>query len=430
MIDIVEELREYVRAESPIWDLDVFNEMKNAWPNQNEITLYRGINFKSKESYDNFLDSLNENGGYIQNSASSFSADEATAEGFAIISKSYFLNKEVMKANSVQNTLGERIAGYKGVVLKVTVPANYVVDVQKSGEAIENEYLFEPGKIIKVEVRNLKSFYEITQEPGFDVNKVLEEEILKIQLKKESVLNNKWVSFLLINHADEISKINKTMICQNDFMVELKRREQLTEKDINSESNTLLSHQKEVSVTMYKTYNSSRGDKKPDEIHIQPISFSNLDSYDLITPDFKKIITKVASEVLQVAMETHLKYRDDKSVRIEYSDMRDLVTYLNDDDKSLYSRMINYGVKQSYEDLNKKIGANFSDYRKRSSAIEDMKNFLNTILASTLPSKGSEIKEKENRKKAIQEAKAYRAEMFGIIQENQTKNSEIKFKIK
>lgn len=417
MEDPIDAIRSYVRDENPIWDLDTFNEMLELWSNDKEVTLYRGINFKSKDAYENFLNQLEIQNGYFQGSASSFSDDFLTAEGFAKCSKSYFLDRDVMKANAVQNTLGERITGYRGVVLEVTVPPGTVVDVQKSGEAIENEYLIKPSETIKVKVHELKTFYDLTQEEGFDVNKTLEAEILKQQKEKNPVVQSPFARYLIINHIDEIAENLKTTICQNDLSLELKRRRELKLADVESDDREVLVHKAEVSITRNKGY--AFREKVPDEIKIQPVDFSYYEELDLITSDIKKSLRKIASEALQSAMEIHLEYRDDANVDIQYDGLNKIYNYLSKEEQNLHTRMIGYGVKDKYDALNKKVGQNFN-MKNAQSAAKEIGKFLTKIIEASPMRKETAKRKQEERRKKIEEAKQYRMEIFGILPKSET----------
>lgn len=416
MKDPIDAIRSYVRDENPIWDLDSFNQMLELWANDKEITLYRGINFRNKDAYDNFLNKLEEQNGYFQGSASSFSDDFLTAEGFAKCSKSYFLDKEVMKANAVQNTLGERITGYRGVILEVTVPPGSVVDVQKSGEAIENEYLIRPSEVIKVKVHELKTFYDLTQEEGFDVNKALENEILKQQKEKNPIIQSSFARYLIINHIDEIAEDLKTTICQNDLSLELKRRRELDLNDVEDDYKRVLVHKPEVSITRNKGY--SYREKVPDEIKIQPVDFSYYEELDLITSDIKKSLRKISSEALQSAMEIHLEYRDDVNVDIQYDGLNRIYNYLSKEEQSLHTRMIGYGVKDKYDALNKKVGENFN-MKNAHSAAKEIGKFLTKIIEASPVKKEKAKKRQEERRRQIEEAKQYRMEILGILPKNE-----------
>lgn len=410
MTDIVEDLRNYIKGELNIWDKEVYDEMFNAWPNSKEITLYRGINFKSKASYDNFIQKMVEDGAYIQNSASSFSSDYETALGFAITSKSYFLDRETMKASSIKDILGEKVSGYRGVVLEVKVPAHSVVDVNVSGEGIEDEYLFRPGEKINVKVHEIKSFYDLTQEDGFDVNKQLEKEFSKEMEAKKSILSNLFVNYLLNVHFDEITEENKTLLAQHDLSLELNRRRTLDISSMENENYKILSHSPYVTASYRKGF-SYRG-KSVDEINIQPLDFQDYEVRGLVNEDIKVILSKVAREALQVAMELHLEYRDNENVDIHYENLNRVYEYLTSQEKDLHKRMVGYKGKETYDNLNQNIKENFNGSKKRES-IDKMTTFLNRLIKS-FPSNETIKRERKERLDRIEKAKEDRLEMLGI----------------
>lgn len=410
MNDIVEELRNYVRGEIKIWDKEVFDEMLMAWPNKEEVTLYRGINFKSKSEYDNFIQKMNEDNAYIQNSASSFSEYYDTAYGFAQTSKSYFLDRDVMKASSIKNILGENISGYRGIVLEITVPANTVVDVGLSGEGIENEYLFRPGQPLNVKVQEIKTFFDLTQEEGFDVNKQMELEFMKEMENKKPIINNPFVNYLLNVHFDEILEKNKTFLAQHDLALELNRRNKLDIGELESDNYKILHHSPEVTAS-YRVGTSYRG-KKVDEINIMPLDFKEYDVRGLVNDDIKASLSKIAQTALQVAMEIHLEYRDDMNVDIHYENLNRVYEYLNSEDKELHKRMVGYKGKETYDSINNNIKENFNN-SKRKASIDKMTTFLNRLIKS-LPGAESIQRERKERKAVIDKAKEDRLEMLGL----------------
>ena len=64
-MDIRQKLRSYTKDENPIYLESDFNAMLAEWPNEEDITVYRGINFSTKEKYEDFLKELKATGGYM-----------------------------------------------------------------------------------------------------------------------------------------------------------------------------------------------------------------------------------------------------------------------------------------------------------------------------------------------------------------------------
>lgn len=162
-MDIRQKLRSYTKDENPIYLESDFNAMLAEWPNEEDITVYRGINFSTKEKYEDFLKELKATGGYRSSESAGFSPRYDTTYDFSTTTKTYFPTMHVVMEEAKRNVQGEKIAGYCGVILTTTAKRGTVVDVNSSGEGVESEVLFRPNELIKCEVFKVKSFKELVR---------------------------------------------------------------------------------------------------------------------------------------------------------------------------------------------------------------------------------------------------------------------------
>ncbi len=146
-------------------DRDLYNYVRNelGWPGDT-IALakrypldkptycFRGMNFSTKEAYEDFIAKIQ--AGSVEISSSSWTPRKTTGEDFAQHKKTYTLNLAVAAAEDEYQKSSEAIHGYKGVLLGMMItPAMKPVDVRKFDYAAEDEILLPPGtyelKVIK-----------------------------------------------------------------------------------------------------------------------------------------------------------------------------------------------------------------------------------------------------------------------------------------
>lgn len=140
----------------------VIDALLDDYANDKGMTLYRGLNFETKEEFNKFMKDV-ESGELEVGSITSWSPSKSTAWQFAVTRPTYFLNFELMSADSERKKQREYMLGYRGVILKTDVKPGDAVDVTKSDFSKENEMIIPPGKY-KVEVEEIKPFKELVKE--------------------------------------------------------------------------------------------------------------------------------------------------------------------------------------------------------------------------------------------------------------------------
>lgn len=164
-------LRNYTLNPMEFISDSVFEEGLSLYGNDGPITLYRGLNFATKEAYDLFMDNISY-GYLLTKSYSSWSPSKQVASNFARTRPSYmeFMDTENMKLISLQRKQSERIVGYRGVILKTRIRQDQGIDFRKTGYGKEAEILLDKGSY-KVSVELITSYKDQIKDK--DINEVI-----------------------------------------------------------------------------------------------------------------------------------------------------------------------------------------------------------------------------------------------------------------
>lgn len=162
-------LTKYVMNPDYSYEVDiVMDDAIKEYGNTSALTLYRGLNFDTKEDYDKFMKSIK--GGVLKTkSLSSWSPNKSEAETFAVTKPSYmeFMTKEKMAMISAQRKSGERITGYRGIILKTKISKGKGVDLRRFKNQAESEVLLPNGnyKVTYEEILSYKDQFS-NQDPS------------------------------------------------------------------------------------------------------------------------------------------------------------------------------------------------------------------------------------------------------------------------
>lgn len=123
----------------------VIDDALEEYGNDSAMTIYRGLNFDTEEDYNKFM---RQGSNLKLKDISSWSPDKREAETFAITKPSYmeFMTREKMAMISAQRKSGERITGYRGVILKTRIKPGQGIDLRKFKHHSESEILLPPGR--------------------------------------------------------------------------------------------------------------------------------------------------------------------------------------------------------------------------------------------------------------------------------------------
>lgn len=215
----LEKLQEYVHNEKHIRSLDSYNDLIARYPNDESLTLYRGINFSSEEKYKNFIKKMNDDSGYLTSRAAGFSSDYETAKDFCYSTKTYYPSKDIVSLDHEMKKTGDILSGYCGILLKIEVEPNQVIDVNSTGVSIENEYLFRPNEIIKCEISEIIYSHKVTLANNFNINEYL--------LDLDNT-NNSLFDYIIRNNSESLNKDNI-----DSFLVDVLNSNDNPERAIN-----------------------------------------------------------------------------------------------------------------------------------------------------------------------------------------------------
>jgi hypothetical protein len=388
IMDLIEILKNYTRNEVPIYSEEVFEELRNMFPNEEDMIVYRGINFDTKEDYESFLNDLKENNGYISDNCAGFSPSYNTAYDFSTTTKTYFPTLEVMQSSARRRLLKEKISGYRGVILKSKVKKGEVIDVRESGVGIESEVLFAPNKLIECEIEIIKPFRELVEEKDFCVNDYI---------KNTEDFNDPLAQYIFENKSSLINEEVKDLLVErkiNDFNKhrDYKITEIENEKIILNEEN----------VIAFTRKNYKFGEESETIIYFLAPNFYILDKFNLLDKKQKEKIEPLVESIIMEVLDIHIKYRD--KYKINYEGVTNLTGYISEETRELYTRAIGYGKRQSYEDINERLRFIMNSGKFQGNKSQEISNEIEKLnelfrnFNNVLP-KDSKIIEKEKMEK-------------------------------
>ncbi len=173
--------------------------LKQRYPVDTDETVYRGMNFLTKEEFDKFMQTI-ENGNLRISSISSWSPNRDEAKRFSITRPTYFLNHALMQAEDKKSKEGEYMIGYRGVILSTSNIKGKGIDVRKSRLGHESEVILEPG-IYAVEIEEVKPFKDTIHKGNLD-EYVLDLE--RTDFHNDS-FKNKAFKYIMTHHREDIS---------------------------------------------------------------------------------------------------------------------------------------------------------------------------------------------------------------------------------
>lgn len=129
-----------------------FNLAKIDYPLDKPTKVYRGLNFATREDYEEFMEKTSNGKHYNSNAISSWSPDKATAKNFAVTRPSYleFASKETLDLLAKKKL--EKITGFRGVILETTAKPEFSVDLRKFASKAESEILINADKSLPIKI--------------------------------------------------------------------------------------------------------------------------------------------------------------------------------------------------------------------------------------------------------------------------------------
>lgn len=208
-----------------------FDELMYHYANEKQITIYRGLNFETKEQYDEFVSSI-KNGKVHFKRISSWSPDKSEATSFAITRPSYmeFMDSDNMKAISLARKNHEHVVGYRGIILKTKIEPNTGIDVRRSKFSKESEIIL-PAGTYKVSFEN-----KLKNSDRMGEYKNLLDAVMDA-IKENSDNSTSFLEHIIMHHHEKFTDVEKTILGNHflkikvDHMVEYSKPLSFINKD-------------------------------------------------------------------------------------------------------------------------------------------------------------------------------------------------------
>jgi hypothetical protein len=186
---------------------DVIEDAIERYGNDSAMTVYRGLNFSSKEDFDKFMGDAND-GNVNFDSISSWAPTRGIAHQFAVTKPSYmeFMSPEAWGEIAKQSKTRERIAGYRGVILSTEIKPNTAVDVYQSEYGKEREFILPAGSY-SVEVEQILTYKDTMATSSVDAEI---EKLVKSGASKGDA--TKFLEYLFAHHPNEFSDKSKAHV--------------------------------------------------------------------------------------------------------------------------------------------------------------------------------------------------------------------------
>jgi hypothetical protein len=289
-------LRRYTRDEMPISDNETLEGLLKRYPLEEDTTVYRGINFNSRLSYNKFMKKFNAVGGYKAYSATGFSKEKQTAEGFANSPKSFFMDKDVMAASAKKGDERERLSGYCGVLLTYVAKAGSVIDVNASKHGVESEILTMTGELIKCDVTFIPNYKSMIKLDNIDINKYVQDS----NETYDGLLN-----FILKNHSEKLNNISSEHLFQSCLSTEEDRKTSL--KNITKSDRSELIHMgNNLTIVKRTDYKNIKDNEETDFYHVRcPLDINDYEKMGCFRPAQYEKIKEIADEMLTEFFSVH-----------------------------------------------------------------------------------------------------------------------------
>lgn len=310
-------------------DDHIVDELRSNFPLDGPTTLYRGINFRTEEQYNAFMESI-QSGIMETYMLSSWSKDPGEAEQFAYSTMVDYPDLEVMRLYDERRQNKERISGYRGVVLKTTAtPDMALVDVTKTPFSREQEVILLPGEIPVEIYKEIKTFKDEFAET--DINEYIH------NLTSEN-FDQQAIDYILHHHGNELDDESRHKI------YELFKPNYLVYVEINEEPKEMFNF-------------------NPDETHSVAKIYLNTNFLNNIYPflteeDKQEVQEQLDTEAEEVAYIVNHEEID----KFEGAPISLLEKYIDKQIVDQIAKPIGKKVRESYEEANRQMREDFRKY--------------------------------------------------------------------
>lgn len=196
-------LKKYTLENLDKWpNKDIQATLAQRYPVDQPTIIYRGLNFATKELWEKFQNAI-KSGTMETGSISSWAPNPEEAESFALTKPTYFLDKELMQAETEKSKNKEMLSGYRGVILKTTVDKGQGIDVRKSKHGHESEIILLPGTYQVAIHEVVKRFKDQLEDGDTDINREI------LSMGNEDLYGEKkktkFFHYIMHHHINELS---------------------------------------------------------------------------------------------------------------------------------------------------------------------------------------------------------------------------------
>lgn len=323
------ELYNYVRNELKIYSKESISHLLTRYPNNEKVTIYRGLNFLKKDDYDNFIKKiLINNSHYDYHEISSFSKDFKTAEDFAYFQKTYFPTEETFLLESYKNLFHENMYGYRGVVVEIEIEKGQGIDLDHFEHGLESEVIIPPDLKLPCKIHTIKPLKEQVKE--IDINDYI---------SNTSDLKDPMFLYLINNHSTDLNSVSRNNILN---MITFKKEGKLIEGDVFATDNLIIFEQKQFD------YSKNEFDNV---LSFVVPSFKDFAELGVMDDSMLKEIQDISNHIMIEAMTYYLENKDKKYC---FKNLKNITPFCNDHINDCYKKMVREN-KPSYDDIQGKL---------------------------------------------------------------------------
>lgn len=357
-----------------------YQEYQEQYACDQDTVAYRGLNFRTPNDLENFLNSI-EDGKRSFEYPQSFSPCKSTAEEFSKSRKSYYfyLDRELALEHEYFSAFGDNISGYAGVVIETVIPKGQGIDLSKTKFQIEPEIIFSTDEKIPVKLHIIYNYEYKIENENIDINEYILNNSIEDHLSK----------FIINRYTAELNNQSKEKIFHH-ILTEYKS---YLEEPCVDDSITILndfSYMKEHSTYSFKL------DKESKEYHFGCIYFNDYIRLGLFqSEEMKERIKKIANTIL---VDASLKAYDIKSNKnydsqntiINLQNLKVIAAYADEYASDLYFKVFHFNQRNNYHTINEKMRElNYrDDLEPRDKRVlmekytKELKNYLEDIVSS------------------------------------------------
>jgi hypothetical protein len=210
---------------------DILKILVDRYPIEKSMPVYRGMNFSTKEQYEEFLKSI-EDGFYTSGGVSSWSPSP-DVEQFAVTRPSYFLDRETMRGYDEARKQREYIQGYRGVIVKTIAEPGKAINTNASKLGHESEITLLPGEYPIEIVRELKLYKQSLEDGDTDIETVIKNAPDERQ-SHSSDYDAGFYEYVLHHHVGKLSDEAKQKVFKRMYRkvpISFEVREDIFKKD-------------------------------------------------------------------------------------------------------------------------------------------------------------------------------------------------------